>query len=737
MASHREQKSTDLPEHQATLWSIHTWRPPKACLGYLGIKLMRRITQIIAFLFSVATLSAAESRKPNILFIFCDDLGYGDLGVFHQNSRAALKDRNVPYFTTPEIDKVAEAGIQFKQHYCAAPVCAPSRASLLTGVHQGQAGIRDNQFDRELPDTKTLASILKEANYATAAFGKWGLQGPARDAEDKKAVHGPGAKFPGWTSMPTDRGFDYYLGYVRHRDGHLHYPVEDKKQVWENKTEISSGMELSFTTDLFTAAAKRWIVQQNKKSPDQPFFVFLAHDTPHAKLQNPPCAYPEGGGLNGGVQWIGKPGQMLNTSKGKYDAWMHPDYADATWDHDKDPSTAEEPWPEVQKRYANNVRRIDDTVGDLMQLLEDLNIAENTLVVFSSDNGPSQESYIQKHPYHPTFFHGFGPFDGIKRDTLEGGLRVPTIARWPAKTKAGSVADEPSGHWDWLATFADAAGLPQPASSDGVSLVPTLTGKGDQAPSIIYSEYAVGGKTPNYPSFAPSHKGKVRGQMQVVFVDGYKGIRTGIKSQADDFEIYDVDQDPKEIRNLAKAKGFDEIQAKMKKRVLQIRKPLESAARPYDGELIPPTDQKLHLQGAFFTMIEGKAPWIPNIRESMSFASAKNYFTIPSEQITGEPFTLKWSAAVKIPADGVYQFSLETNSQAMLYLHDIRVIDENSEPVDQPRVGTAPLKAGWHPVDLLFKTDLKNPTLSFKITDANGDEIPLNADNLKTLNPGW
>lgn len=693
---------------------------------------MTRLTRLfIATALFPTTLFAAD--KPNILFIFCDDLGYGDVGVFHQNERAAKNDRSIPFFTTPQLDAMAYDGMVFKQHYCAAPVCAPSRASLLTGLTQGHATIRNNQFDKELPDTHTLGSVLSAAGYATTAIGKWGLQGAPDTPEERDTPTPAKVDYPGWPSLPIDRGFDDFFGYVRHRDGHYHYPVEDKKQVWHNRKEVSTGMELCFTTDLFTAYAKKWIVDHKQKSPDQPFFVYLAYDTPHAKLQNPPCAYPGGGGLKGGVQWIGKPKHMINTATGSYDGWVHPDYAKATWDHDKNPDTAEIQWPEVQKRYANNVRRIDDGVGDLLALLDDLKLANDTLVIFSSDNGPSEESYIEKHPYTPNFFHGFGPFDGIKRDTLEGGMRVPTIVRWKGTTTAGSTNEKPNAHYDWLATFADAAGLPTPAASDGVSLLPTLTGKPDQqAASFIYSEYAVGGKTPKYPEFDKSHRGKVRNQMQVVFVDGYKGLRTGIKSADDDFEIYDLAKDPKELNNLAGKPPFGSIQAKMKARVLQSRLPLESAKRPYDGELIPGVEENdLSQPGSYWFVLDGKLPWMPDFRHAPRLLGLPVDFQITAEGQIKNHQSLVCVAAVHLPKDGHYTFKLTADSHSMLKVHDIHLLDESAEAMS--RTATLPLKAGWHPLRVYYRRGPGQSQLNLKITGPNGKPVPLNMDTLRCL----
>ena len=472
---------------------------------------------IIASFFTVFALmlvKAEADQTPNIIFVLCDDLGYGDIGVFYQNQRATLNDRSIPFFSTPNIATLARDGVQLKQHYCGAPVCAPSRASLLTGVTQGNASVRDNQFDKELANTHTLGTVLQKAGYATAAFGKWGLQGGVLPKKNKKTkkIEQPGSNsLEKWPAYPTKRGFDYYFGYVRHVDGHFHYPKEDGREVWENDRELSANLDKCYTTDLFTARAKKWITEQTVTHPRQPFFVYLAYDTPHAKLENPPCAYPSGGGLKGGVQWTGKPHAMLNTATGKVDGYMFPKYASATWDNDRNPATPEVPWPDVQKRYANDVRRIDFAVGDLRQLLKDLNIDDNTLVVFTSDNGPSIESYLKEN-YAPTFFRGYGPFDGIKRDTWEAGIREPTLARWPVAIPSGRVDKTASGQWDWLATFCELARVPIPAASDGVSLVPSLTGKGTQMPGTIYIEYFNGGTTPKFGDFSPEHRGRRRGQ---------------------------------------------------------------------------------------------------------------------------------------------------------------------------------------------------------------------------------
>jgi len=680
---------------------------------------------VTAGLGVVATppLPAAVAARPNIVFILCDDLGYGDVGVFFQNSRGQLLDRRVPSFTTPQIDTLARDGLMLRQHYCGAPVCAPSRASLLTGRTQGHASVRDNQFDKALAETITLGSVLQHAGYATAAIGKWGLQGGGEGGKDPRSDRPTAekqAEYASWTSYPTRRGFEFFYGYVRHKDGHFHYPKEDGREIWENDQEVSVGLDLCYTTDLFTARAKRWITDQRTARPEQPFFLYLAYDTPHAALRNPPCAYPAGGGLQGGVQWTGRPGAMINTATGQRDSWMHPDYAGATWDHDGNPDTAEKPWPDVQKRYANDVRRIDDAVGDLLQLLADLGIADNTLVVFTSDNGPSRESYLPEE-YNPDFFHGFGPFDGIKRDTLEGGIREPTLVRWPAAVPAGRSSDQPNGQWDWLATFAEAAGLPSPAASDGVSLLPTLTGKGAQKLGPLYVEYFNNQRTPNYQAFTPAHRNRQRGQMQVVFLDGFKGIRYQITTANDDFEIYDLAKDPQEAVNLAGSTELAGLQARMKVRALQGRRPDASAPRPYDDAPVPALAQSPAATGSIsWARYEGSWPWLPDLRTLVPAASGTRPTMDATPLTSAAPGALAFLGAVRIPATGDYTFALEGQGEGMLFLHDIRALDTVVETEGHVR-----LAEGWHPLRLYYRALDGHPALRLVIKDSQGHAVTL------------
>src|SRR5690606_4230523 len=288
-------------------------------------------------------------------------------------------------------------------------------------------------------------------------------------------------------------------------------------------------------------------------------------------------------------------------------------YARATYDHDGDAATQEIPWPDVYKRYASINYRIDEQIADILQLLEDLKIDEQTLVVFTSDNGTSIESYLPGRPYEADFFQGFGPFDGIKRDLYEGGLRVPTIVRWPGTVAPNTVINSASISYDWLPTFADIAGLPAPVRSDGVSLLPSLRAEGEQAESLVYAEYFHPGAMPAYTAFAPAHRGRRRNQMQMIQVDGLIGVRYDVQSASDDFEIYDVVSDPGQTRNLALGKA--DVQQRMKERVLQLRVADTSAARPYDDAFIPALhgiDAGVHAppEVKFYTV---KTSWLPRV----------------------------------------------------------------------------------------------------------------------------
>jgi arylsulfatase A-like enzyme len=635
--------------------------------------------------------SSQTFNRPNIVFILCDDLGYGDLGVLYQNSRAP----GLPRHATPNLDTVAAEGIQLRQHYCPAPICAPSRASLLLGVHQGHANVRDRQWDKALANNHTLPTVLKTAGYASAAIGKWGLQGAGSSPQN-------------WPSYPTKRGFDYFLGYVRHGDGHEHYPKEGiyrgTKQLWDGVNNITPSLDKCYTTDLFTARAKKWIRDHQASNTGQPFFVYLAFDTPHSVYELPTQAYPAGGGVNGGLQWLGIPGNMINTASGTVDSFVHPDYADATFDHDNNPATPEIAWPEVFKRFATSVRRIDDAVGDLKQLLEDLNLATNTLFVVTSDNGPTNEDALGLPTrYSANFFRSFGPLDGIKADVLEGGIRVPTIARWPGRIPPGAVTHSPSQFHDWLPTFAEIAGVPAPARSDGVSLTPTLYGQGVQRPGIVYVEFWATNSTPNFPEFEPGRGGRMRGQMQSIMLNGLQGVRYDVASHADDFEIYDVTSDPKQIVNLAGQPAFASLQQQMKDRVLQLRRPDAEAPRPWDNESVPAISIPAAIQGVEWAAYAQAFPWVPELSGQTPSARGLAHRPDVAVRPRDDHIALSFTGYVQAPADGDYTFFLSADTGALLRIHDAIVIDADSGyAAGTEAAGAIRLKAGLHPFRLNY-----------------------------------
>lgn len=661
------------------------------------------IYRIIGFLVVCSMSVLGAGKRPNVIFILCDDLGYGDVGTFFQNVRMKENVRSEPSHLTPNIDALATEGMRLTDHYCPAPVCAPSRASLLSGIHQGQATVRNNQFDKQLEDNHTLATIFKKAGYATAAVGKWGLQGKG----DSPST---------WPAYPLKRGFDFFHGYVRHGDGHEHYPKEGKykgpKQVWENDAEISSVLDKCYTTDLFTARAKKWIVDQRQNHPEQSFFLYLAYDAPHAVLELPTMAYPAGGGIHGGLQWSGDAGRMINTADGEIDSYFHPDYAGATWDDDKNPATPEVPWQDVYKRYATSVRRIDDCVGDLRKTLEDLGIGKDTLIVFTTDNGPSVESYLAE-SYRADFFNSFGPFDGIKRDILEGGVRVGAIVSWPGSIPAGRTSSLPSQFDDWMPTFSELAGLPAPARTTGTSLVPVLTDRAGQKECTVYSEYSVKGKTPDFPEFCAGNRGKLRGEMQMIRRGNHVGIRRSISSHADDFEIFDVTTDRGQRKNLATS--MPSLQRELKEGVLRLRRPDPSAPRPYDNELIPGILGE-HGPGIDWRAYKGDFPWVPNLEDLKPVTSGiirqLEMPTVDDNDIKA----LGFSGYIRVPVEGTYTFFFKTGSRAHLRLHQVNLIDADfSHSTGGEFEAKVNLQKGDHPFTIsCLVDDLKKLGLSLE-----------------------
>jgi len=380
----------------------------------------------VPFLCPQLALGTGEAgRRPNIIFILADDLGYGDLGCYGQEK-----------IKTPNIDRMAREGIRFTQFYAGSTVCAPSRCSLMTGLHTGHTFIRGNkevQPEGQAPipaETFTVAKMLHKAGYTTGAVGKWGL--------------GP----PGSTGEPNRQGFDHWFGYLCQRQAHFYYPP----YLWRNGQKVvldenRDGTKSTYSHDLMTDEALAFV----ENHQDDPFFLYLAYTIPHAEL-----AVPE---------------DSIEPYRGKFPEIPFPG---KHYGAQKTPRAA----------LAAMISRMDRDVGRLMALLKKLDIDENTLVMFSSDNGPHKEGGID-----PAFFDSNGPLRGIKRDLYEGGIRVPMIARWPGKIRPGTETDHVAAFWDLLPTCADLAGTSPPRDIDGISFLPSLLDREQRRHEYMYWEF--------------------------------------------------------------------------------------------------------------------------------------------------------------------------------------------------------------------------------------------------------
>jgi arylsulfatase A-like enzyme len=389
---------------------------------------------VILLLFFISCKTVEENsktEKPNIIFIMADDLGYGDLGSYGQTK-----------IKTPNLDKMASEGIVFTNHYSGSTVCMPSRASLLTGYDQGHASVRGNPVWTESGkpvnlkrNEVTVASELKKVGYKTAVIGKWGLS----EGVDKE-------------NMPLEHGFDYFLGYKRHRHAHHYY--------WDtiyrnNEPLILKGNNFAlkqgkYTHDVFINDALSYV----EKEKDNPFFLYLALTIPHLELTVPEESKKPY--LN-----LGWPKRKMNT-KGHYK-------------NDPEGNTA----------YAGMVSRMDRDLGTLFAKLKELGIEDNTIVFFTSDNGPEYERKDK-------FFNSNGELRGGKRDLYEGGIRIPFIVKYPGKIAPGTTSDHISAFWDFLPTVCDLVGI-EPAHKDinGISLVPELKGnqKKQKKHDYLYWEF--------------------------------------------------------------------------------------------------------------------------------------------------------------------------------------------------------------------------------------------------------
>ena len=482
---------------------------------------------LFAALLAAHPSGAAERRRPNIIFLLADDLGYGDVGFCPcpaTNVLARLRTRHV--------DSLAKSGVVLTSHYAAAPVSAPSRASLLTGRVQGECSLRDNCFDRSFSETNTLATVLRGAGYATWAVGKWGVAGGGESGQPV-------------SSHPLDRGFDYFYGFLDHMAGHTYYHYKGHVRgaymgVTENRSDATGGATGVYSTDLYIAKAKSLIGRHVAARRETPFFLYLAINTIHGSglgdstlpdktpIHVPGRPYPPEG-----LEW-----PLAPEPPGSRNTWI-------------DPSCRE--LPAAAARYATAILRLDEGIGDLLRLLDSLGIAQDTMFVFTSDNGPADE-----YGADPRVFGSAGAFDGLKRDVFEGGMRVPAAVRWPARIKPGLSDAEPSQFHDWMATLAAAAGVAAPPECSGVSLLPRWGAGADgetARPSLVYSQYCFpwAGASAAYREFA-ARKAPVRGLQQMLRVGRYVALRTRIgEDGGGKVRLFDVVADPFESRDLADA----------------------------------------------------------------------------------------------------------------------------------------------------------------------------------------
>ena len=439
---------------------------------------MPRWTRLLCFFFSgFAVLAAAEPRKPNLIYILADDLGYGELGCYGQK-----------VILTPQLDRMAQEGMKFSQFYAGAAVCAPSRSVLLTGQHQGRtrvrgnAGARNPQAQALKGDDLTFARLLQQSGYRTGLIGKWGL-GDVGAAE---------------SGLPRRQGFDEFFGYLNQQHAHNHFP----DFLWRNETKVPLRNDLvrvgpngagyatkpaQYADDLFAEECLRFVAE-NK---DRPFFLFWSMVVPHANNER--------------TRRLGDGAEV-------------PDYG----------PYAGKDWPNPDKGQAAMISRMDDHVGRLLAQLRKLGLAENTLVVFTSDNGPHDES---RHDL--TRFAPAAPFSGIKRSLTDGGIRVPFLAWWPGRIKPGSACEHAAYAGDWFATVMELAGAKLPAGLDSTSLVPALEGRAT-APAHDYFYWE-------------SHDGAFR--QAVLFEGRWKAIRQGAADRL--VRLYDLRTDPAESHDLA------------------------------------------------------------------------------------------------------------------------------------------------------------------------------------------
>jgi len=414
------------------------------------------------------------TAQPNIIYIMADDMGYGDLGAYGQTK-----------IKTPNIDKLATEGMRFTQHYAGSTVCGPSRASLLTGLHSGHSPIRGNPVWTNSgkpvdlkPEDVTIAEMLKSNGYNTAAIGKWGMS----ESKEENGKHLP--------AMPNQQGFDYFYGLKGHLDAHYYYwhRLFENNQAFELKDNDFMNNKGIYTHDLFTSKAIEYVKQQ---TDEQPFFLYLSYTIPHLALTVPDDSKEQYLDLGWPTRKMDTQGHYRNDAEGN-------------------------------TTYAGMVSRMDRDIGQLLKTLKDQGLDDNTLVIFTSDNG---------HEYDRGFFDSNGELRGSKRDLYEGGIRIPFIAKWSNKIKANSTSDHISAFWDMMPTFCDLAGGKQCPATDGISMTKALLGDKEQTKhEFLYWEF-----------------NERRGPLQAVRQGDWKLVKRFKKP----IELYDLSKDISEANNIA------------------------------------------------------------------------------------------------------------------------------------------------------------------------------------------
>ncbi|MEO1011117.1 MAG: arylsulfatase [Bacteroidota bacterium] len=450
---------------------------------------------------AAAEASTKVSKKPNIIYILADDLGYGDLSVYGQQK-----------FSTPNIDQLAKEGMLFTQHYSGNTVCAPSRSALMTGMHTGHTVVRGNKEIRPegqfpIPDsTFTIAEALKAKGYATGAFGKWGLG------------------YPGSEGDPNNQGFDTFFGYNCQRLGHNYYP----RHLWSNSDSLviegNKGKGKGIYAPELIHEKTLEFIDDNK---DSPFFLYIASIIPHAELTAPE--------------------RFMQKHRGKYPP-------EKVYEgYDEGPNYREGPYgsqKEAHAAFAAMVDLLDRQVGEIVQKLEDLGLSENTLLIFTSDNGPHQEGGAD-----PEYFNSNGDLKGHKRDLYEGGIRVPMITKWPGTIVANSTTDHVSAFWDIFPTATELAGAGLSEELDGISLLPTLMGKPKQQKKhdYLYWEF---------------HE---KGGRQAIRKGDWKAVKYNVFKGNSKIQLYDLSKDIGETTNVAEQ--YPDIVAEMEQLIQDARTP--------------------------------------------------------------------------------------------------------------------------------------------------------------------